>query len=147
MRRRVRWVLGLTIFAPAACITVIQSSDIALIEPDTVSAARVVSSPMKAFLLDGSTVVYMGGGRISPDTIFGPGVRYSLDLSDSTMVGAISLDSVAGIEAFQAKNKPRVWITDDERRIIVKLQTSAPVGPVALNLTDYEEGGPSPDGP
>ena len=51
------------------------------------------------------------------------------------------------LEAFQAKNKPRVWITDDERRIIVKLQTSAPVGPVALNLTDYEEGGPSPDGP
>jgi len=49
--------------------------------------------------------------------------------------------------AFQAKKKPRVWITDDERRIIVKLQTSAPVGPVALNLTDYEAGGASPDGP
>ena len=46
--------------------------------------------------------------------------------------------------AFQAKKKPRVWITDDERRIIVKLQTSAPVGPVALNLTDYEEGNSSP---
>jgi hypothetical protein len=42
--------------------------------------------------------------------------------------------------AFQAKKKPRVWITDDERRIIVKVQTSAPVGPVALNLTDYVEG-------
>ena len=35
-------------------------------------------------------------------------------------------------------------ITDDERRIIVKLQTSAPVGPVALNLTGYEEGISSP---
>ena len=46
--------------------------------------------------------------------------------------------------SFQAKKKPRVWITDDERRIIVKLQTSAPVGPVALNLTDYEEGNSSP---
>ena len=46
--------------------------------------------------------------------------------------------------AFQAKKKPRVWITDDERRIIVKLQTSAPVGPVALNLTNYEEGNSSP---
>ena len=48
------------------------------------------------------------------------------------------------IGAFQAKKKPRVWITDDERRIIVKLQTSALVGPVALNLTDYVEGDPSP---
>ena len=47
--------------------------------------------------------------------------------------------------AFQAKKKPRVWITDDERRIIVKLQTSVPVGPVALNLTDYEEGISSPE--
>ncbi|MCL7960582.1 MAG: DUF3108 domain-containing protein [marine benthic group bacterium] len=47
--------------------------------------------------------------------------------------------------AFQAKKEPRVWITDDERRIIVKLQTSVPVGPVALNLTDYEEGSPSPE--
>jgi hypothetical protein len=49
------------------------------------------------------------------------------------------------IGAFQAKKKPRVWITDDERRIIVKLQTSAPVGAVALNLTDYEAGGASPE--
>jgi len=47
--------------------------------------------------------------------------------------------------SFQAKKKPRVWVTDDERRIIVKFQTSAPVGPVALNLTDYEEGSPSPE--
>jgi len=47
--------------------------------------------------------------------------------------------------SFQAKKKPRVWITDDERRIIVKFQTSAPVGAVALNLTDYEEGISSPE--
>ena len=48
---------------------------------------------------------------------------------------------------FQAKKKPRVWITDDERRLIVKMRSSAPVGPVALNLTDYEEGGAPPDEP
>ncbi len=44
------------------------------------------------------------------------------------------------IRVFQAKKKPRVWITDDERRIIVKVQTSAAVGAVALNLTNYETG-------
>ncbi len=49
------------------------------------------------------------------------------------------------IGAFQAKKKPRVWITDDERRIIVKVQTSAPVGAVALNLTDYEAEDASPE--
>ena len=44
------------------------------------------------------------------------------------------------LEVFGEDRKPRVWITDDERRIIVKVQTSAAVGPVALNLTDYVEG-------
>jgi hypothetical protein len=42
------------------------------------------------------------------------------------------------VGVFQAKKKPRVWITDDGRRLIVKVQTSSPVGPVALNLTAYE---------
>jgi len=45
---------------------------------------------------------------------------------------------------FQAKKKP---LTDDERRLIVKMRSSAPVGPVALNLTHYEEGGAPPDEP
>ena len=49
------------------------------------------------------------------------------------------------LEVFGKDRKPRVWISDDERRIIVKVQTSARVGPVALNLTDYEEGSPSPE--
>ena len=51
---------------------------------------------------------------------------------------------ISDLGIFQAKKKPRVWITDDERRLIVKLQTSAVVGPVALNLTGYEEGGRAP---
>ncbi len=54
---------------------------------------------------------------------------------------------ISDLGIFQAKKKPRVWITDDERRLIVKLQTSAAVGPVALNLTDYEEGGAPTDEP
>jgi hypothetical protein len=49
------------------------------------------------------------------------------------------------LEVFREDRKPRVWISDDERRIIVKVQTSATVGAVALNLTDYVAGGPSPD--
>ena len=49
------------------------------------------------------------------------------------------------LEVFREDRKPRVWITDDERRIIVKVQTSALVGAVALNLTDYEAGGTSPE--
>jgi hypothetical protein len=49
------------------------------------------------------------------------------------------------LEVFGQDRKPRVWISDDERRIIVKVQTSAAIGAVALNLTDYEEGSSSPE--
>jgi hypothetical protein len=49
------------------------------------------------------------------------------------------------LEVFREDRKPRVWISDDERRIIVKVETLTIVGAVALNLTDYVAGGPSPD--
>ena len=48
---------------------------------------------------------------------------------------------------FQEDRKARVWVSDDERRIIVKVQTWAAIGPVALNLTDYDAGGESPNRP
>jgi hypothetical protein len=51
------------------------------------------------------------------------------------------------LEVFREDRKPRVWISDDERRIIVKVQTSAAIGAVALNLTDYDAGDASADGP
>jgi len=44
------------------------------------------------------------------------------------------------LEVFREDRKPRVWISDDERRIIVKVQTNATIGAVALNLTDYDAG-------
>ena len=49
------------------------------------------------------------------------------------------------LEVFREDRKPRVWISDDERRIIVKVETLTVVGAVALNLTDYVAAGPSTD--
>jgi len=49
------------------------------------------------------------------------------------------------LEVFREDRKPRVWISDDDRRIIVKVETLTVVGAVALNLTDYLAAGPSPD--
>jgi hypothetical protein len=58
---------------------------------------------MKAFLMDGSTVVYEDGAAITVDSILGAGMRHSLGLTDVFSVSAVSLDSVAGIEAFQGR--------------------------------------------
>lgn len=72
--------------------------------PATTDSVAVVS-PVKAHLLDGSTVVYRTGVLIVRDTIRSrgpkPAYRYNLTLADSTPVDALPLDSVVGMEAFR----------------------------------------------
>ena len=132
------------------------SEDLEAFEPSTVEP----SGPMPADAIDEIAILYLV--RTLP---LEPGDEYLLERyfkpqSNPVVVRVLKREEIrvpAGrfqtivvepiipeLGAFQAKKKPRVWITDDERRIIVKLQTSAPVGPVALNLTDYEEGNSSP---
>jgi len=60
-----------------------------------------VRSPVKAHLIDGSTIVFRSGVRVSERTLQGAGVRYGLSLAESTQVGGIPLDSVAGMQAFR----------------------------------------------
>jgi len=132
------------------------SEDLEAFEPSTAEP----SGPMPADAIDEIAILYLV--RTLP---LEPGDEYLLERyfkpqSNPVVVRVLKREEIrvpAGrfqtivvepiipeLGAFQAKKKPRVWITDDERRIIVKLQTSAPVGPVALNLTDYEEGNSSP---
>ena len=132
------------------------SEDLEAFEPSTAEP----SGPMPADAIDEIAILYLV--RTLP---LEPGDEYLLERyfkpqSNPVVVRVLKREEIrvpAGrfqtivvepiipeLGAFQAKKKPRVWITDDERRIIVKLQTSAPVGPVALNLTNYEEGNSSP---
>lgn len=64
-----------------------------------------VSTPVKAHLLDGSTVVYPAGIEVVQGNIYSAvgkaSFRYGLTLRDSTPAAAIPLDSVAGLETFQ----------------------------------------------
>jgi len=135
------------------------SEDLESFQPSTAEE----SGSMPADAIDEIAVLYLV--RTLP---LEPGDEYRLDryfkpLSNPIVVRVLKREEIrvpAGrfqtivvepiipeLGAFQAKKKPRVWITDDERRIIVKFQTSAPVGPVALNLTDYVAGGGSANGP
>jgi hypothetical protein len=65
--------------------------------------AVAVTSPVKAHLKDGSTVVYANGVMVSGGTLVGTGVRYDIALKQSTNVGSIPLDSVVGMESFQTR--------------------------------------------
>jgi hypothetical protein len=67
------------------------------VPPDSVS----VSSPVKAHLLDGHTVVYPNGLTIARDTLRGSGTRYDLRLHQIGTVSLVPLDSVLGMENYR----------------------------------------------
>jgi hypothetical protein len=69
-------------------------------------APVVVTSPVKAYLLDGSIVVYPTGATVAADRIEGPGTRYRPSLGESVRSGPIPLDSVIGVETFERTVNP-----------------------------------------
>jgi hypothetical protein len=103
MRRFMGLVLLVVVPIVTACVWIVQSGSIEEILPQNVGTPRRVESPMKAFLLDGSTVVYRDGGTITPDSVQGEGVRYAVGTLQPTPVSSVALDSVVGIEAFQGR--------------------------------------------
>ncbi|MCI0433216.1 MAG: hypothetical protein L0271_06155 [Gemmatimonadetes bacterium] len=82
--------------------------------------AGVVASPVKAHLLDGSTVLFRNGIIVSRDTVVGrlPGVRFDLTLRDSTRTTHVPLDSVVGLESFRTE-------TDAASTVLTSLFASA----------------------
>ncbi|MHB1298529.1 MAG: hypothetical protein ACYC0B_08385 [Gemmatimonadaceae bacterium] len=71
--------------------------------PPAEGAATGIKSPFKAHLRDGSTVVFRNGGTVSHDRITGTGVSYALLSSVGTPRTSVPMDSVVGVEAFDAK--------------------------------------------
>jgi len=95
MDRRVALPLVLLV---SACIHVYQS-----IRPRPLDRHTpvVVTTPVKAHLVDGSTVVFLAGLTVDSAEVRGEGNRYSLTLRDSAAVSSIPLDSIVGMEAFE----------------------------------------------
>ena len=63
-----------------------------------------VSSPIKAHLLDGGTIVFADGAMVTRDAISGHGLRYALlENERSVPVTGVPLDSVVGVETFEQK--------------------------------------------
>jgi hypothetical protein len=60
-----------------------------------------VRSPVKAHLINGSTVVFRDGLQISQEKAWGWGILYDLTLHDSTSVRELPLDSVVGMETYR----------------------------------------------
>ena len=95
MDRRVALPLVILV---SACIHVYQSIRTRPLDPHT---AVSVTTPVKAHLADGSTVVFLSGVTVDSQAVRGNGSRYSLTLRDSAAVTSIPLDSIVGMEAFE----------------------------------------------
>ena len=62
-----------------------------------------VTSPVKAHLQDGSTVVYNKGVTVSGGMLLGAGERWDLTATKHATVDMIPLDTVVGMESFQTR--------------------------------------------
>jgi hypothetical protein len=68
--------------------------------PSAETAPIEVESPIKAHLLDGSTVVFENGARVTSDAVLGQAVRYDAALKPMGAIERIPLDSVSAMEAY-----------------------------------------------
>ncbi len=97
-RFRVGALLGALALLPAGCV--FHYVHVQQVAPQD---AVAVTSPVKAHLKDGSTVVYAKGITISAGALHGAGTRYDIALKQPTYVDNIPLDTVVGMESFQTK--------------------------------------------
>ena len=97
-RRSVATVVGVVFLAAStsACAVVHRVKH----ESVPLTGSQVIGLPVKAHLLDGSTIVYRDGVTIRSGRVGGIGTRYDIRLDSVGTVQGIALDSVAAMESF-----------------------------------------------
>lgn len=107
LRIRIAPQLGLRIVAALAsqallgasgCVWAFRGVDLRGVEHPAEQVT--LDPPVKAHLIDGSTLLYREPVLASDGALRGPGRRFGLTLTDSTDVDVVPLDSVAAIEEF-----------------------------------------------
>jgi hypothetical protein len=87
--------------APLALSACFIAHRVSVEEVNRASDSVRVRTPVKAHLLDGSTVVYRKGVLVARGRLTGDGTRYDLTLANPTTVADLPLDSVVGLESFR----------------------------------------------
>lgn len=94
-----RFVVPLLVVVSACIIS--RGVQVEPVERPAAGDSVTVNSPVKAHLINGSTVLFSNGLRVAHDSAWGSGIRYDLALRDSTAVDVLPLDSVVGMEAYR----------------------------------------------
>lgn len=91
-------IIVLTGFVVTACA--VRTLEVTPID-GAATEAITVSSPVKAHLIDGSTIVFEKGVTVADGMVMGDGRKYDLTLKDSVRVSSIPLDDIAAMESYQ----------------------------------------------
>jgi len=84
-----------------SCVTV-RHIEITPIEPeDDAEAPILVESPVKAHLVDGSTVIFPQGLSVEGSKVTGQGFKYDITLEHSEPVTELHFDDIAAMESYQ----------------------------------------------
>jgi hypothetical protein len=101
LKRGAGWVVAVSACVGlASCVWIRQGVQVQALDP---VEGTVVTTPVKAHLADGSTVVYVDGVTIDGNALRGSGDHYNLALTDSERVFLVSLDDVVAMESFRTK--------------------------------------------
>ena len=98
-RSALRWSLFPLVLAGLSACFLVRTVNVVELERGRDSVQ--VRTPVKAHLVDGSTVVYRDGVLVLRNRLVGAGTWYDLTLKNSRSVTALTLDSVIGMESFQ----------------------------------------------
>jgi len=82
----------------AACV--IHRLEVTPVGTDVAEPTAIVS-PVKAHLVDGSTVVFPNGVTVEQGVVRGDGRRYGLTLGEATSVSEVPVEQVAALESYQ----------------------------------------------
>ncbi len=104
VRRLLVLATALALVAAVGCVHVFWRTEARALRASlSRGATHSLSSPVKAHLADGSTVVFRRGALVSADRITGAGESYALLSSVATRRDTIPMDSVVGLETFEGK--------------------------------------------
>jgi hypothetical protein len=102
IRTVILWNILLSLFVLTSCAI----RDLEVTPLDTASTEPItVSSPVKAHLTDGSTVVFEEGVTVAEGKVTGDGRKYDVTLDTSIRVSSIALDDVAAMESYRTPVK------------------------------------------
>lgn len=119
-------VLVCSLFA-GACIHAFVRVEPRSVAPPVDLSTDTIRSPLKVHLIDGSTVLFAGGARVSAARIEGVGTRYRMLAAVGAPMSVVAMDSIVGVEAFSER-------TNAFASVVVSVGATAGLAVLAMGL-------------